>query len=91
MLFIKIDAWRQECHTVEDLGDNGDQNQMVENCESDADSIHNDHCTDTEQSDTDNGVPLPVGPYYIGRDNESQWSIHPPRANVRTARQNIVR
>nr|CAH7725495.1 unnamed protein product [Callosobruchus chinensis] len=61
-------------------------------CESDCESDHSDHNTDTEQSDDDEEEALSSGETCLGRDNETVWRMHPlqKRKSLKRKRKNIV-
>nr|CAH7746571.1 unnamed protein product [Callosobruchus chinensis] len=61
-------------------------------CESDCESDHSDHNTDTEQSDVDEEEALSSGETCLGRDNETVWRMHPlqKRKSLKRKRKNIV-
>lgn len=72
------------------------QELVVENSdrsdvESDADSDHSEHNTESEQSvDDETATEFVNEHHFTGKDRSTTWLAHPPRSNIRTLRQNIV-
>ncbi|KAJ8884142.1 hypothetical protein PR048_015999 [Dryococelus australis] len=92
-----VPLWLQESGSLDDAAaDSEPQEEPDGNKDSDCESDHNEQVTDTKRSGTDSveddaGNNL-GGPNVtiLGKDKTTAWSMHPPRANVRTGRHNIV-
>ena len=76
-----------------------DEDQRADEPESDAESEHSVHNTDSEQSGNEENYeePDPIEPHippgmpvYLGKDNVFQWLKHVPPVVGRTRRQNLV-
>ncbi|VVC95794.1 unnamed protein product [Leptidea sinapis] len=84
-------AWLME----EDLEDIEDPSFRADDIESDRDSEHSHHSTNTEQSSSEvegevSSISLGYQLCYVGKDGCTKWTYNPLRSNVRTRAHNIV-
>lgn len=71
--------------SFEDLGNNTDR---LDNPESDGESEHSNHPTDSEQSEN-KGDSLSLTDFTLGKD-KTCWNLHPSCSNVQAGRENII-
>ncbi|CAG4967977.1 unnamed protein product [Parnassius apollo] len=84
----QIVAWLME----EGTDEIEDPDSRIDKAESDGDSDHSEHCTDTEQSSCEDegenySSQSEHGLYYLGKDKITKWNY---RTNIRTRSHNIV-
>lgn len=86
LFFLENLSQNSECEPLHD------EINPVDDIESDVESTHSDHCTDSEQSeDDDDGIEYDDPENIVlGKDNTTAWHKNPPQQNVRMRKHNIV-